>query len=72
MIDRKTLIADISLICEELDHRNSTPPGTAERGVYFHCWPPADCGEETLTVLRHDAICFLAATTPSVRNRSTP
>lgn len=53
------LRSEITAICEQIDRRNGTTPGTAERGIYFWFWPRTD-DLATLTALHADAVTYLA------------
>ena len=54
------LRADIRAICRQVDVRLGNPPGTAERGLYFHLWPPQGVTNvDVLVELHRDAVKFL-------------
>lgn len=53
------LRAEVTAICQQIDRRNGTTPGTAERGIYFWFWPRTD-DLATLTALHADAVTYLA------------
>ena len=62
------LLADeIRAVCHQIDRRLDNRPGTAERGIYFWLWPPADLDADVLAKLHADAVAFLHAHTTETR-----
>lgn len=57
--DRRVLAEEITAICDQIDRRLGSPPGTAEAGVYFWYWPPGGQSTELLTRLHADAVAYL-------------
>lgn len=54
--DAEVLADEIAELAAQIDRRLGNPPGTAERGCYFHYWPLDDelpC--EVLSALHADA-----------------
>lgn len=57
--EAEILTDEIRAVCHQIDRRLDNRPGTAERGLYFWLWPPADLDADVLTRLHADAIEFL-------------
>lgn len=64
---------EIRAICEQIDRRNGTTPGTAERGLYGYYWPPHPFMDlDVLIRLHADALIFLHALTTTPIERTIP
>ncbi|MDQ1308231.1 MAG: hypothetical protein QG671_4065 [Actinomycetota bacterium] len=64
--EAEVLAEEISAICEQIDRRLGNPPGTAERGCYFHLWPlDVELACEVLSTLHADATAYLHTLTQS-------
>ncbi len=61
------LADEIRAVCDQIDRRLDNRPGTAERGLYFWLWPPADLDADVLANLHADAVRFLHTITTDKR-----
>lgn len=68
--EAEVLGEEITAVCAQIDRRLGNRPGTAERGLYFWLWPPADLAVDVLVRLHADGIKFLHNLTTT--ERTTP